>query len=78
MNLAIRGIDANITWADFVLANLPFNAEDWSLSKIKDDVRWAYGAPPAGGGRNMGALVLTPGRYSAICPTPRSKRMVRG
>ena len=35
MNLAIRGIDANITWADFVLANLPFNAEDWSLSKSR-------------------------------------------
>ena len=23
-------------------------------------------------------FVLTPGCYSAICPTPRSKRMVRG
>ena len=62
MNLAIRGIDANITWADsflddrhkdlkadFVIANPPFNAEDWGLSKIKEDVRWAFGTPPAGG-----------------------------
>ena len=66
MNLAIRGIDANIAWADsflsdshkdlkadFVLTNPPFNAEDWGLSKIKDDVRWAFGAPPAGGMRKQ-------------------------
>ena len=66
MNLAIRGIDANIAWADsflddghkdlkadFVLANPPFNAEDWGLSKIKDDARWAFGAPPAGGMRKQ-------------------------
>ena len=66
MNLAIRGIDANITWADsflddhhkdlkadFVIANPPFNAEDWGLSKIKEDVRWAYGTPPAGGARKQ-------------------------
>lgn len=66
MNLAIRGIDANIAWADsflndghkdlkadFVIANPPFNAEDWGLSKIKDDARWAFGAPPAGGTRKQ-------------------------
>ena len=66
MNLAIRGIDANIAWADsflddghkdlkadFILANPPFNAEDWGLSKIKDDARWAFGAPPAGGMRRQ-------------------------
>ena len=66
MNLAIRGIDANIAWADsflddghkdlkadFVIANPPFNAEDWGLSKIKDDARWAFGAPPAGGMRKQ-------------------------
>ena len=66
MNLAIRGIDANITWADsflddrhkdlkadFVIANPPFNAEDWGLSKIKEDVRWAFGTPPAGGARKQ-------------------------
>ena len=66
MNLAIRGIDANIAWADsflndghkdlkadFVIANPPFNAEDWGLSKIKDDARWAFGTPPAGGMRRQ-------------------------
>ena len=66
MNLAIRGIDANIAWADsflndghkdlkadFVLANPPFNAEDWGLSKIKNDARWAFGTPPAGGMRKQ-------------------------
>ena len=66
MNLAIRGIDANIAWADsflddghkdlkadFVIANPPFNAEDWGLSKIKDDARWAFGTPPAGGMRKQ-------------------------
>ncbi|RMF57159.1 MAG: SAM-dependent DNA methyltransferase [Calditrichaeota bacterium] len=53
MNLAIRGIDANIQWgdsllddkhkdlkADFILANPPFNMEDWGYSKVKDDPRW--------------------------------------
>jgi len=53
MNLAIRGIDADIQWgdsflddkfkdlkADFILANPPFNMEDWGYSKVKDDVRW--------------------------------------
>ena len=34
-------------------ANPPFNAEDWGLSKIKDDARWAFGAPPAGGMRKQ-------------------------
>ena len=66
MNLAIRGIDANLAWADsflddghkdlkadFIIANPPFNAEDWGLSKIKDDARWAFGAPPAGGMRKQ-------------------------
>ena len=53
MNLAIRGIDGDIRWgdsflddkfkdlkADFILANPPFNMEDWGYSKVKDDVRW--------------------------------------
>ncbi len=53
MNLAIRGIDGNIQWgdsflddkhkdlkADFILANPPFNMEDWGYSKVKNDVRW--------------------------------------
>src|SRR5690606_5699649 len=63
MNLAVRGIDGDIQWnnegsflkdalpdlrADFVLANPPFNVSDWSGDKLKDDVRWQYGVPPAG------------------------------
>ena len=63
MNLAIRGIEANIVWneqgsfhgdafkdlrADFVLANPPFNDSDWGGERLRDDVRWKYGVPPAG------------------------------
>lgn len=63
MNLAVRGIEGDIRWnnegtflnnalpdlrADFVLANPPFNVSDWSGEKLRDDVRWKYGAPPAG------------------------------
>ncbi len=61
MNMAIRGIEANIQWgdsfhedkhkdlkADFVLANPPFNDSDWKGDLLKDDVRWKYGLPPNG------------------------------
>ena len=63
MNLAIRGIDANLggEWgdtfhrdvhkdlkADYVLANPPFNDSDWGGQRLRDDVRWKYGAPPVG------------------------------
>ncbi len=61
MNLAIRGIDAQIVHgdtfhaqghkdlkADFVLANPPFNDSDWRGDLIKDDARWKFGVPPAG------------------------------
>ncbi|MDQ1281031.1 MAG: type restriction enzyme protein, partial [Thermoproteota archaeon] len=61
MNLAIRGIDANIQWgdsfqndlhkdlkADFVLANPPFNDSDWKGELVREDVRWKYGVPPVG------------------------------
>ncbi len=61
MNLAIRGIDAQIAHgdtfhadahpdlkADYVLANPPFNDSDWRGDLLKDDKRWAYGVPPAG------------------------------
>lgn len=64
MNLAIRGIDStNIKWnnegsflndahkdlfADFIIANPPFNDSDWSGNLLKDDARWKYGIPPAG------------------------------
>ncbi|MBL7130390.1 MAG: N-6 DNA methylase [Candidatus Omnitrophica bacterium] len=63
MNLAIRGIDANIQWnnegsflkdahkdlkSDFVIANPPFNDSDWKGEALRDDARWKYGAPPTG------------------------------
>jgi type I restriction enzyme M protein len=61
MNLAIRGIDAQIAHgdtfhndrhpdlkADYVLANPPFNDSDWRGALLKDDKRWAYGTPPTG------------------------------
>jgi len=63
MNLAIRGIEANIGWnsegsfhndafkdlkADFVLANPPFNDSDWSGERLREDIRWKYGVPPVG------------------------------
>ncbi len=61
MNLAIRGIDAQIAHgdtfhadahpdlkADYVLANPPFNDSDWRGDLLRDDKRWAYGIPPAG------------------------------
>jgi type I restriction enzyme M protein len=61
MNLAIRGIEADIgkehadtfrnvqhpdLRADYVLANPPFNDSDWF--RKDDDVRWQYGVPPKG------------------------------
>lgn len=63
MNLAIRGIDADLGTHnadtffddlhkdkrfDFVLANPPFNMKDWGGDKLKDDPRWDYGVPPEG------------------------------
>jgi len=61
MNLAIRGIDANIQWgdsfhndqhkdlkADYILANPPFNDSDWRGDQLRDDVRWKFGVPPVG------------------------------
>ena len=34
--------------ADFILANPPFNISDWGGERLREDVRWAYGVPPAG------------------------------
>jgi len=63
MNLAIRGIEANLgsqpadtflrnlhpdLKADYILANPPFNVSDWSGKLLRDDVRWRYGTPPTG------------------------------
>jgi type I restriction enzyme M protein len=63
MNLAVRGIDSDIKWnnegsfhkdelrdlkADYIIANPPFNISDWGGERLRDDVRWKYGAPPVG------------------------------
>ncbi|UQN13441.1 class I SAM-dependent DNA methyltransferase [Methylococcus capsulatus] len=63
MNLAVRGIDADIRWnnegsfhkdelrdlkADFILANPPFNISDWGGERLREDVRWKFGVPPVG------------------------------
>ncbi len=64
MNLAIRGIDYDMgkepadtfsrdlhpdLRADFIIANPPFNMDEWGGVALKDDSRWKYGIPP---GRN--------------------------
>ncbi|TQE99237.1 MAG: SAM-dependent DNA methyltransferase [Spiribacter salinus] len=63
MNLAIRGIEANLgeqpadsfmrdlhpdVKADYILANPPFNMSDWSGELLREDVRWKFGVPPTG------------------------------
>jgi type I restriction enzyme M protein len=34
--------------ADYVLANPPFNDSDWGGQRLREDVRWKFGAPPTG------------------------------
>jgi type I restriction enzyme M protein len=63
MNLAIRGIEANLgadnadsfhrdlhkdLKADYILANPPFNSSDWGGERLREDIRWKFGAPPVG------------------------------
>ena len=63
MNLAVRGIDADIRWNnegsfhkdelkdlrfDYILANPPFNVSDWGGERLREDARWKYGVPPVG------------------------------
>ncbi|CCA91250.1 class I SAM-dependent DNA methyltransferase [Novosphingobium sp. PP1Y] len=63
MNLAVRGIDADIRWNnegsflrdefaqtkfDFVMANPPFNISDWWQPQLEGDARWSFGTPPQG------------------------------
>jgi type I restriction enzyme M protein len=63
MNLAIRGIDANLgpehadsfhrdlhpdLKADYILANPPFNLSDWGGERLREDKRWRFGVPPVG------------------------------
>jgi len=66
MNMAIRGIDFNFgkepagtftndqhpdLRADFVLANPPFNQDEWWDGSLENDVRWKdFGTPPKGNG----------------------------
>ena len=63
MNLAIRGIEANLGQehadsfhddmhpdlkVDYILANPPFNDSDWGGDRLREDKRWVYGTPPPG------------------------------
>lgn len=61
MNMAIRGIDADIRRgdtfhddkfpdlkADYIIANPPFNISDWGQETLQRDIRWKYGVPPKG------------------------------
>ncbi len=61
MNMAIRGIDADIRQgdtlhddkhkdlrSDYILANPPFNISDWGGELLQNDIRWKYGMPPKG------------------------------
>ncbi len=63
MNLAVRGIDADVRWNnegsfhkdelkdlrfDYILANPPFNDSDWGGERLREDARWKFGVPPAG------------------------------
>ena len=63
MNLAVRGIEADIRWnnegsfhkdelqdlkADVILANPPFNISDWGGDRLREDARWKFGVPPVG------------------------------
>jgi type I restriction enzyme M protein len=63
MNLAVRGIDADIRWNnegsflrdefaqtkfDFIMANPPFNISDWWQPQLEKDARWTHGTPPQG------------------------------
>ena len=63
MNLAIRGINGNLGGkpadsfhndlhkdlkADYIIANPPFNVDDWGAKHLTDDIRWKYGIPHDG------------------------------
>ena len=61
MNLAIRGIEAQIEFgdsfrndrhpdlkADYILANPQFNVSEWNGDQLRNDRRWVYGRPPVG------------------------------
>jgi type I restriction enzyme M protein len=33
--------------ADYIIANPPFNISDWGGDRLREDVRWQFGVPPA-------------------------------
>lgn len=45
---AQRGSDGAPMKADYILANPPFNISDWGGDRLREDVRWTFGVPPAG------------------------------
>lgn len=73
MNLAIRGISANLgaaardtfakdqhpdLKADFIMANPPFNQKDWRAdNELKDDPRWNGYETPSTGNANYGWIL---------------------
>ena len=74
MNLAIRGIEANLGLqaadsflrnlhpdlkADYVLANPFFNDSDWSGHLLQDDVRWRYSTPLLATPTTLGYSILS-------------------
>ncbi len=71
MNLAVRGIDAEIAWNnegsfirdafptmkfDFIMANPPFNISDWWQESLAEDARWDHFGTPPKGNANYGWL----------------------
>ncbi len=71
MNLAVRGIDAEIAWNnegsfirdafptmkfDFIMANPPFNISDWWQESLAEDARWNHFGTPPKGNANYGWL----------------------
>lgn len=68
MNLAIRGIEANLGGehadsfhrdlhkslkAGYILANPPFNDSDWGADLLQEDVRWRYDIVPPNNNSNF-------------------------
>ena len=83
MNLAVRGIEADIRWnnegsfhknelrdlrADYILANPPFNISDWGGERLREDARWQFGAPPVGNANYAWLQHI----YSHLAPTGRA------
>lgn len=44
---AQRGSDGAPMKADYIIANPPFNISDWGGDRLREDVRWQFGVPPA-------------------------------